>query len=224
MHIPDGFLSMPVAAAGYAASAAVLALAVKRSGQTLEERQVPLLGVTTAFVFAAQMLNFPVAMGTSGHFLGAVLAAVLLGPLNACLVFAAVLGIQCLLFADGGLTALGANVFNMGVIGGMGGYAVFRVLTSLLPESRRSFLFAAALASWFSVVAASAACAVELALSGTAPLGMVLPAMSLVHAFIGIGEALITVATLSVVLAARPDVVGAWHGVAVPLPVGQTPS
>ncbi len=224
MHIPDGFLSAPVAAAGYAASAAVLALAVKRSGQTLEERQVPLLGVTTAFVFAAQMLNFPVAMGTSGHFLGAVLAAVLLGPLNGCLVFAAVLTLQCLLFADGGLTALGANFFNMGVVGGVGGYALFRLATALLPRSRRGFLFAAALASWISVVASASACAVELALSGTVPLGLVLPAMGMVHAIIGIGEAVITVATLSVILAARPDVVGEWRGPSPVLLVGETSS
>ena len=224
MHIPDGFLSAPVAAAGYAASAAVLALAVKRSSQTLEERQVPLLGVTTAFVFAAQMLNFPVAMGTSGHFLGAVLAAVLLGPLNACLVFAAVLCLQCLLFADGGLTALGANMFNMGIVGGMGGYALFRLVTAILPESRRTFLFAAAIASWFSVVASASACAIELALSGTVPMGVVLPAMAVVHALIGVGEALITVATLSVILAARPDVVGEWRGVPAPRPVVETSS
>ena len=202
----------------------MLALAVKRSSQTLEERQVPLLGVTTAFVFAAQMLNFPVAMGTSGHFLGAVLAAVLLGPLNGCLVFAAVLVIQCLLFADGGLTALGVNVFNMGIVGGMGGYALFRLVTAMLPESRRTFLFAAALASWFSVVMAAVACAAELALSGTAPLRMVLPAMTLVHALIGIGEALITVATLSVILAARPDVVGEWRPASAGMPAAETPS
>ena len=212
MHIPDGFLSAPVAVAGYAASAAVLAAAVKRSGQTLDERRVPLLGVTTAFVFAAQMLNFPVAMGTSGHFLGATLAALLLGPLNAVLVFAAVLAVQALLFADGGLTALGANMFNMGVLGTLGGYAVFRVVRALLPRSRRAFLCSAALAAWGSVVVSAAACAVELGLSGTVPLRLVLPAMGAVHAIIGAGEALITVATLSVILAARPDVVGEWSG------------
>ncbi len=224
MHIPDGFLSAPVAMAGYAASAAVLALALKRSSRTLEDRQVPLLGVTTAFVFAAQMLNFPVAAGTSGHFLGAVLAAVLLGPLNTCLVFAAVLCLQCMLFADGGLTALGVNMFNMGVVGGMGGYALFRLIKAVLPESRRTFLFAAALASWFSVVAGASACAVELALSGTVPLGLVLPAMSAVHALIGVGEVVITVATLSVILAARPDVVGAWRGPSAPRPAVETAS
>ncbi len=224
MHIPDGFLSAPVAAAGYAASAAVVALAFKRSKQTLEERQVPLLGVTTAFVFAAQMLNFPVAMGTSGHFLGAALAAVLLRPLNGCLVFATVLVVQCLLFADGGLTALGANMFNMGVVGVLGGYAAFRFVAVMLPHSRRNFLFAAALGSWLSVVASASACAVELAVSGTVPLGLVLPAMVAVHAVIGVGEALITVATLSVILAARPDVVGEWHGTPAALASGESPS
>lgn len=212
MHIPDGFLSRDVCLATGAASLAVCALASWRARATLGERQVPLLGMTGAFVFAAQMLNFPVAGGTSGHFLGAALCAALLGPLSACLVLALVLGIQCLLFADGGLTALGANVFNMGVVAGVGGWGILRVLTAVLPARRGVFLGAAFVAAWASVVAGSAACAVEIALSGTIELRLVLPAMLGVHALIGVGEALITVAVLGTVLGVRPDLVGAWRG------------
>jgi cobalt/nickel transport system permease protein len=210
MHIPDGFLSAPVYVAGYAASGAVCALAVSRANRRLGEREVPLLGMTAAFVFAAQMLNFPVAGGTSGHFLGSTLAAVLLGPLNACLVMAVVLTIQCLGFADGGLTALGANLFNMGIVGAIGGWLLFRVLRAVLPGNRRGFLAAAAAASWVAVVVASVFCAGELAWSGTSPLRIALPAMAGVHALIGIGEAVITVAVLSSVLAVRPDLVAEW--------------
>jgi cobalt/nickel transport system permease protein len=158
------------------------------------------------------ILNFPVAAGTSGHFLGALLAAVLLGPWNACLVLAVVLTLQCLLFYDGGLTALGSNLLNMGLVGGVGAYGVFALLRAVLPKTRACFLAAAALAAWVSVVAGAACCAVELSLSGTVPLKLALPAMAGVHAVIGIGEAFITSAVLSVVLAARPDLVGAWSG------------
>jgi cobalt/nickel transport system permease protein len=210
MHIPDGFLSAPVYVAGYAVSGAVCAVAVARANRNLGEKEVPLLGMTAAFIFAVQMLNFPVAGGTSGHFLGATLAAVLLGPLNACLVMAVVLTIQCLGFADGGLTALGANLFNMGIIGAIGGWLLFRGLRGVLPKSRWAFLAAAAAASWAAVVVASAICAGELAWSGTSPLQVALPAMAGVHALIGIGEAIITAAVLSSVLAVRPDLVAAW--------------
>lgn len=210
MHIPDGFVSWPVNAAGFLVSAGVVGLAIKKANKSLEEHRIPLLGVTAAFVFAAQMVNFPVAAGTSGHFLGAMLAAVLLGPLNACLVMAVVLIVQCFLFADGGLTALGSNIFNMGVVGGILAYLVFAGIRSVAPRTKWWFLFAAGAASWFSVVAASATCAIELAVSGTVPIGVAAPAMAGVHALIGIGEAIVTVTTLSAVLAARPDVVQAW--------------
>jgi cobalt/nickel transport system permease protein len=211
MHIPDGFLSAPVYLAGYAVSGAVCAVAAVRANRRLGEREVPLLGMTAAFIFAAQMLNFPVAGGTSGHFLGATLAAVLLGPLNACLVMAIVLLIQCLGFADGGLTALGANLFNMGIIGAVGGWLLFRALQAVLPRSRWGFLAAAAAASWTAVVVAAVFCAFELDWSGTSPLRAALPAMAGVHALIGIGEAVITAAVLSSVLAVRPDLVAAWR-------------
>lgn len=211
MHIPNGFVSLPINAAAAALALATVGLAVARASKTLDEKKVPLLGVTAAFVFAAQMLNFPIAAGTSGHFLGAVLTAILLGPLSSCLVLALVLTIQCLLFADGGITALGTNIFNMGIVGGIGGFALFSLLRLLLPRSRTGFFIAAAVASWGSVVLGAAACAVELALSGTSPLHITLPAMAGVHMLIGIGEAIITCVVLSALLAARPDLVGAWN-------------
>ena len=209
MHIPDGFVSNQIALASYAVSAGAVALALRRAKRSLDERQVPLLGVTAAFIFAAQMLNFPVAGGTSGHFLGAVLAAALMGPLNAILIMTLVLLIQCLVFADGGLTALGANVFNMGVVAAWAGYLIFRGLQLLLPKTRTGFLASAAISAWFSVELAAAACALELAFSGVSPLKVAWPAMALVHALIGIGEAMITVAVLGMVLAVRRDLIPA---------------
>ena len=211
MHIPDGFVSGPINIASYAVSAAVCGLAVMRANKTLGERQIPLLGVTAAFVFAAQMLNFPIAGGTSGHFLGAVLAAVLLGPLNACLIMALVLAIQCLFFGDGGLTPLGTNIFNMGIVGGIICYWFFLGIKSVLPKTRGCFLAAVAIAAWSSVVLASAVCALELAVSGTSPLKVALPAMTAVHILIGVGEAIITTVVISIVLTARPDLVSSWN-------------
>ncbi len=205
MHIPDGFLSAPVNLATAAVSALCCAAAVRQANKTLGDREAPLLGVTGAFVFAAQMLNFPIVGGTSGHFLGAVMASILLGPLNACLVLATVLCVQCLVFADGGLTALGSNIFNMGVVGGLLGHFIYTGLRAALPQTRWWMLAAASVASWCSVVLASAACALELAISGTIPLRIALPAMTLVHAFIGVGEAIITCLVISAVLGVRPD-------------------
>ena len=211
MHIPDGFVSGPINVATYIVSAAVCGLAVMRANKTLGERQIPLLGVTAAFVFAAQMLNFPIAGGTSGHFLGAVLAAVLLGPFKAFLIMALVLAIQCLGFADGGLSALGTNIFNMGIVGGIICYWFFLGIKSILPKTRRCFLAAVAIAAWSSVVLASAVCALELAVSGTSPLKVALPAMTAVHILIGVGEAIITTVVISIVLTARPDLVSSWN-------------
>ena len=207
MHIPDGFLDAKMLISTAAVSAGAVGYGIKKANEKLGEKQVPLLGLTAAFIFAAQMLNFPVAGGTSGHFLGAVLAAVLLGPWMACLIMAVVLAIQCLGFADGGLTALGANVFNMGIIGGIVCYYIFVAIKNTLPKSKASFLSAVAVVSWLSVVLASAACAIELAISGTSPLNVVLPAMVGVHVLIGIGEAIITTVVVSVVLNTRPDLV-----------------
>ena len=213
MHIPDGFLDNGVAAGAAAATATAVAVAIRRAGRNLDERKVPLLGVTAAFVFAAQMLNFPVAGGTSGHFLGAALAAVLLGPWLACIVMAVVISGQAFLFADGGLTALGANILNMGVIGALGIGLVMQGARRVLPRSRGAFLAVTGAGAWLAVMTGAAATSIELGVSGTVPLHTVLPAMLGVHALIGIGEAFITVAAVSAVLTTRPDLIdGAGFG------------
>jgi cobalt/nickel transport system permease protein len=209
VHIPDGFLSPEVAAACAVPAAGAVAYGLRRASRELDERRVPLLGVTAAFVFAVQMLNFPVAGGTSGHFLGAGLAAVLLGPWIACLVMSVVLITQSFVFADGGVTALGANVLNMGVVGALVVGGLMLAARRVLPNRRGAFLAVAGAGAWLAVVAGSAACALELAISGTVPLGTVLPAMLGVHVLIGVGEAVITVAAVSAVLSTRPDVVKA---------------
>jgi cobalt/nickel transport system permease protein len=207
MHIPDGFLSGEVAIATSVGGAAAVAVAVRRAERTLDERRVPLLGVTAAFVFAAQMLNFPVAGGTSGHVLGAALAAILLGPWLACLVMAVVLAAQALVFADGGITALGANVLNMGVLGALLAGGVVVAGRRLLGPSRAVLMALAATSAWLAVMAGAVATSLELALSGTVPLATVLPPMVAVHTLIAAGEAAVTVAAVSAVLATRPDLV-----------------
>ena len=174
---------------------------------TLDDRRVPLLGVTGAFIFAAQMLNFPVAGGTSGHFLGAALAAILLGPWLACLTMGVLLSLQAFVFADGGITALGANVLNMGVIGALLVGGLMLAARRALPKSRMVLLSITGIGAWLAVMAGATATSVELALSGTVPLSTVLPAMLGVHALIGIGEAVVTVAAVAAVLAARPDLI-----------------
>jgi cobalt/nickel transport system permease protein len=211
MHIPDGFLANEVAVACAIPAAAAVGYGLRRAEVDLDDRRVPLLGVTAAFVFAAQMLNFPVAGGTSGHFLGAALAAVLLGPWLASLVLAVVLVVQAFVFADGGITALGANVLNIGVLGGV-------VVGGLMLAARRALLGVAAGGAGLAVMIGAAACAIELAASGTVPLATVLPAMLGVHALIGAGEAAITVAAVSAVLATRPDLI---HG---PVPEPASPA
>jgi cobalt/nickel transport system permease protein len=208
MHIPDGFLSNPVAGAMAGIAVVAVALAL-RSSRELEEEAIPLLGVLAAFVFAVQMLNFPVAGGTSGHLLGAALVTALLGPRIAFLVLAVVVIVQALVFADGGITALGANIVNMGVSGAVVAGGVLAVGGRILPDTRNAFLGSVAVASWLAVMAGAALASVELAISGTVPLGTVLPAMLGVHALIGAGEAVVTVAAVGAVLSARPDLVAA---------------
>jgi cobalt/nickel transport system permease protein len=209
MHIPDGFLSTEVALACAVPAAVAVGYGVKRAGAELDERRVPLLGVTAAFVFAAQMLNFPVAGGTSGHFLGAALAAILLGPWLACLVLAVVVFVQAFVFADGGITALGANVLNTGVVGALVVGGLMAAARSVAGRGRRPLLAIAGAGAWLAVMAGAAAAAAELAISGTVPLATVLPAMLGVHALIGVGEAVITVAAVSAVTTTRPDLVPA---------------
>jgi cobalt/nickel transport system permease protein len=207
MHIPDGFLSHSINAATFVVSAGACAYGVRRVNRSFGEREVPLMGVTAAFIFAAQMINFPVAGGTSGHFLGALFSSVLLGPWASLLIMTIVVVVQCLGFADGGLTAIGSNIFNMGVVGALGGYAVFFLLHTLFRKSRKGFFIALAISSWFSIVMGASAAAVELAISGTSPLKVALPAMAGIHAIIGIGEAVITTTAVSLILKTRPDLV-----------------
>jgi cobalt/nickel transport system permease protein len=207
LHIPDGFLSAGVAAAAGLVAIAAVAHGLRVANVELDEARVPLLGVLAAFIFAAQMLNFPIAGGTSGHFLGATLAAVLLGPWLACLVMAVVIAVQAFAFADGGISALGANVLNMGVLGALLAGFLVVALSRLLPRTRAAFIGAVGVVSWLAVMTGAGATSVELALSATVPLGTSLPAMLGVHSLIGIGEAVITAAAVSAVLASRPDLV-----------------
>ena len=206
MHIPDGFLSPPVAIVTGIASAAVIAVALNRTRASLGLRQAPIMGLTTAFVFAAQMINFPVAGGTSGHLVGGALASVVLGsPWAATLSMSTVFIIQSVLFADGGITALGANIFNMGLVGIWVGWWLLQPLQGLLGGSRNRLPLAAGIAAALSVVAASICVAIELAISGTVALNIALPAMVGVHILIGIGEGLITGGVLSYLVKVRPD-------------------
>ena len=202
MHIPDGFLSAPVAILAWIVTIAFIVIAVRRASREFDERMVPLMGILAAFIFAAQAFNFPVLGGTSGHFLGGALAAILLGPWPALLVMASVIGLQGLIFQDGGLLAMGANIFVMGIVTVWVGYFTYQVLI------RFNRYVAAFVAGWLSVVVASIVCAFLLAVSGTAALGVVLPAMAGVHVFIGIGEGLITAAAVALVRAALPGMFG----------------
>ncbi len=206
MHIPDGFLSVPVAGATSLVSAIALAVACGRSQEAFGIRRAPILGLTTAFIFAAQMVNFPVAGGTSGHLLGGTLAAIVLGsPWAGTLCIATVFIIQAVLFADGGITALGANILNAAVISVWVGWVLTQTLQRLFGGSKGRLPLAAGIAAGVSVVVASVACAIQLVLSGTASAGIVLPAMAGVHILIGIGEGLITGGVVAYLATARPD-------------------
>lgn len=208
MHIPDGFVNASTSIGAGALSAAGLGVAARKTSVYLDERRVPLAGLVAAFVFAAQMLNFPVAAGTSGHLLGGVLAAVLVGPWAGAVCIAVVLVVQAL-FADGGLTALGLNILNMALVGGVGGYGVFVLLRRLLPATGSGAAVAAGIAGGVSVVLAAIAFVFEFAVGGTAsvPVGTVVGAMVGVHTLIGIGEGIITAMTVGLVLSVRPDLV-----------------
>ncbi|MBK9611085.1 energy-coupling factor ABC transporter permease [Candidatus Amarobacter glycogenicus] len=205
LHAPDGFFSTPVAGVFWILTVAALGISLRKAGEQLDERAVPLMGVMAAFIFAAQMFNFQIPGGTSGHLLGGVLAAVLLGPYAGTIVMACVISVQALVFQDGGLVALGANIFNMGIVGTFGGYYVYRSLTAALGGERRMRLPAAAAAAWLSVIAAAILTAFELAASGTTSLAAALVAMVGWHVVIGVGEALITVGALGFIAASRSD-------------------
>jgi cobalt/nickel transport system permease protein len=208
-HIPDGFLSPPVLAGTAAASAAALALAARRSRATLGEREAPLLGAATAFVFAAQMLNFPLGAGTSAHLLGGTLVALVLGPWSGMLVIFAVVLIQALLFQDGGIAALGANTLNLAVLGVGAGWLLFRWAYTLMGAGSRRLLGAAALAAYGSTVLVGSAVAVELAVSGLVPLGPALLVVGGAHAIVGLAEAGLTVTILGLLARSRPELLAA---------------
>ena len=204
MHIPDGFLDAKTALATAALSAAGLGFALRQVRRKMPPRRVPLLGLAAAFLFAAQMVNFPVAGGTSGHLIGGALVAALLGPSAAVVVVATVLIVQCFLFADGGVLALGANIFNMGLVATLGGYAVYRFAQKLLPGPRGR-VAALAFAGWCSTVLAAVSCAGQLAWSGTVAWRVALPAMAGVHSLIGLGEGAISALVLVAIARTRPD-------------------
>ena len=208
MHIPDGFINAPTSLGAGAIAVGGLAVAVRRTSAYLDERRVPLAGLVAAFVFAAQMLNFPVAAGTSGHLIGGVLAAVLVGPWAGAICIAVVLLVQAL-FADGGLTALGLNILNMALVAGLGGYAVFLLMRRLFPASRSGLTLAAGIVAGLSVPLAAVAFVLEYALGGAVsiPVGTVGGTMVGVHLLIGIGEGVITGLTVGAVVSVRPDLV-----------------
>jgi cobalt/nickel transport system permease protein len=221
VHIPDGFINATTSVGAGAVAAGGIGVSLRRAAQTLQDRQAPLAGLVAAYIFAVQMLNFPVAAGTSGHLLGGVLAAVLVGPWAGAICVAVVLVVQCLM-ADGGLTALGLNITNMAVVGVFGGWAAFSLLRRFLPATRTSVVAASGIAAGVSVVLAAAAFVVEYAIGGTggAPVGTVLAAMVGVHTLIGIGEGVITALTVSAVLRVRPDLVHGAADLQAPLAVG----
>ena len=206
MHIPDGFIDVKTAAVAGAISFAGVGLALRQVQRELPPRKVPLLGLSAAFLFAAQMVNFPVAGGTSGHLVGGALVAALLGPGAAVVVVTTVLIVQCFLFQDGGVLALGANIFNMAIVNSVAGYLIFRMVGCVLP-GLRGRVTAMAFAGWCATVLAAICCAGELAWSGTIAWSAAFPAMTVVHMLIGIGEGLISALVLLAVERARPDLV-----------------
>ncbi|MEE4425481.1 energy-coupling factor ABC transporter permease [Streptomyces bugieae] len=237
MHVPDGFINAPVSVATGAVAAAAVAVSLRGARRELAgagagqgvgagaERTAPLAGLVAAFIFAVQMLNFPVAAGTSGHLLGGALAAILVGPYTGVLCVSVVLLMQGVLFADGGLTALGVNITDMAIVTTVVAYAVFRLLVKVLPRRRSSVTAASFVAALVSVPAAAIAFTGIYALGGTAevPIGKVFAAMVGVHVLIGIGEAVITALTVGAVIAVRPDLVYGARGLARPLELRTSP-
>lgn len=209
MHVPDGFLSVTICVIFWILSVIAVIVALRKSNRELGERYVPLMGVLAAAIFAGQMLNFTVVGGTSGHLLGATLAVVFLGPWSGILIMTCVVTLQALIFQDGGLLALGPNLFNMAVLGPLTAWFVFSLVRRLTGGSRTGILLGSGIAAWVSILAAALACAIQLALSGTSPANIAIPAMAGIHALIGLGEALITVGAVGLILSARPGLLRA---------------
>lgn len=205
MHIPDGFLSVPVSIVLWVISILVLAYALIRVNSELGEKQVPLMGVIAAAIFAGQMLNFPISGGTSGHLIGAALATIVLGPWASIIVMTCVVSIQALIFQDGGLLAMGGNIFNMAIVATAVAYAVYTLVRRFMGNSRQAVMVGGLLSGWLAVLITSLACALQIAFSGTSSANIAIPAMAGVHAIIGLGEGLITLGALAFLLASRPD-------------------
>ena len=209
MHIPDRFLSIPVALVMWVVAVIIVSYALLRVNRDLDDRRVPLMGVLAATIFAGQMLNFSVSGGTSGHLVGGALAAIVLGPWPAVLVMTCVVSIQALLFQDGGLLALGANIINMGLVSVTVAYAVYLTVRRLTRGKSWGMLVGGFAAGWLSIVIAALLCALQLAISGTSPANVAVPAMGGIHMLIGIGEGLITAGALALLYTARPDLLAA---------------
>lgn len=209
MHIPDGFIDLPVSGAAAVVSGAAITVALRKSRGSMEQEIAPMAGLTAVFIFAVQMLNFPVAAGTSGHLLGGALAAILVGPWVALLAMTVVLALQAFIFADGGLSAIGLNILNMGVLTVLVGWIVFKLVLKILPKKNSSVVTASAIAAFISVPVSALGFVFEYAIggSGIIDLDKVLGAMLSVHVLIGIGEAVISALTIGAVLATRSDLV-----------------
>lgn len=202
LHIPDGFLSLTISILSWVITIILIVIAIRKSQKELNERQIPFMGIMAAFIFAAQMINFPVAGGTSGHMVGGALAAIVLGPWAGMLVMTSVIALQALLFQDGGLLVMGANILNMGLITALIGFGLYR---AVIKRGKTTLMITAGTAAWLSVMAGALLASMQLWLSGTSPAGLVFPAMLSVHTLIGIGEALITVGVITFLTTVRPE-------------------
>lgn len=207
LHIPDGFMDGPVSIFGYIVSGLVLGLALRKVNTQLGDKAAPLMGVLAAFIFAGQMINFPVAGGTSGHLVGGAMAAILLGPWAAIIAVSAVVVVQALVFQDGGIAVMGLNVLNMAIVSVAVAYPVYKIGIAVVGNNPGARLGVAFAAAWLSVMAAALTTSLQLAISGTSDLDVVLPAMLGVHTLIGIGEGLITAAAVAFVQSTRPDLI-----------------
>ena len=206
MHIPDGFIDLKTAVSTAVVSAGGLAVAIYKVKSYFKAKVIALMGIISALIFALQMLNFTIPGGTSGHLLGGALAAIVLGPNAGAIVIAVVLIVQAFVFMDGGVVALGANIFNMAIVGVYGSYLIYWLIGKI-SKKRTIFLISVAVASWLSVVIASFFAALELGISGTYAMGITLKAMVGVHMIIGIGEVVITVAVIAFINKIRPDLI-----------------
>ncbi|MCG2791628.1 MAG: energy-coupling factor ABC transporter permease [Actinomycetia bacterium] len=206
MHIPDGFVDLKTAITTGVISAGGVAASIYKIKKIFKARVIVLMGMMAALIFALQMMNFTIPGGTSGHLLGGALVVITLGPYAGVLVLTVVLIVQALVFMDGGVIAIGANVFNMAICGALSAFLIYMLLKRI-SKSKVMFYVAIAVASWFSVVFASFFAALELGVSGTYAMGVTLKAMILVHMVIGVGEALITTAIIAFIDRVRPDLI-----------------